>query len=87
MDKPFRISFSFFSSVSPFSLSVFHGHEVIDMGYEEPIKAEHYIDSGRVTEFRYGKELSRGVLKNDGKRTKNCQAGDPRRVRFVTSDG
>lgn len=36
------------------------------MGYGEPIKAEHYIDSGRVTEFKYGLELSKGVLKKDG---------------------
>ena len=39
------------------------------MGYGEPIKAEHYIDSGRVTEFKYGLELSKGVLKKDGKKS------------------
>ena len=55
-----------FASVSPLLL-VFH--EVIDMGYGEPIKAEHYIDSGRVTEFKYGLELSKGVLKKDGKKS------------------
>ena len=39
--------------------------EVIDQG-GEPIKDTEYTQNGRVTEFKYGKELSKGIKKEGG---------------------
>ena len=41
--------------------------QVIDMG-GEPIRGEHYTHMGRVTEFKYGKELGDVIRKNFGQR-------------------